>query len=450
MTSAPDETETAARGEDSTGLFQLDDTLEDRYYAALGSIGIVPSENYASLQGYVRESLAAKGLPGTLALDRTGFSPQAAAVLGGFYMEGRIILVSQRQLSSPDPRKGSSGAIPAVEREYSLLSDMVDAASVKFRTLLLSVLPNEALIITARPLLAGPDGSYDLGKFLSGMASGKQESAVANPTSYTHEVELAAATPSGALALAYSAVETLNAVDAETLDDFLLGERRDELMRCATDVKSLGKLYGPDDLYRLAAAPASCAVPLTSAFTYRGEDSHGKPFVAHIIPAKEPFLILSESLASTMKAPFTVLSLKDGGSLMDWLLRGGYLELDAPVMGEVLHSIGLQTLEEAGYDEDIIRQCDRDLVMLHYELTRESVGVYLPEEWPALKGLYLELGRAAKSGKEPDSEALAGMYSALPLDVKVEVTVPAKKASSQPGLLALLEEAVPGMARSRR
>ncbi len=450
MTSAPDGTETAARGEDSMGLFQLDSSLEDRYYAALESLGIAPPENYASLHGYVRESLAAKGLPETLAIDRTGFSPQAAAVLGGLYMEGRIILVSQRQLPSPDPRKGNSGAIPAVEREYSLLSDMVDAASVRFRTLMLSVLPNEALVITARPLLAGAEGGYDLGKFLSGMASGKQEFAIADPARYTHEVELAAATPSGALALAHSVVETLNAVSAETLDDFLLGERRDELMRCAIDVKSLGKLYGPDDIYRLAAAPAGCVLPLETAFTYRAPGQQGQSIVAHIIPAKEPFLILSESLASTMKAPFTVLSLKDGGSLMDWLLRGGYLELDASVMGEALHSIGLQTLEEAGYSEDIIRQCDKDLVMLHYELTRENVSVYLPEEWPALKGLYLELGRAAKSGKEPDNETLAGMYSALPLDVKVEVTVPAQKASCQPGLLALLEEAVPDMARPRR
>lgn len=449
MTCAPDGTETAARGGDSTGLFRLDETLEQRYYAALESIGITPPENYASLQGYVRESLAEKGLPATLAIDRTGFSPQAAAVLGGLYMEGSIILVSQRQIASPDPRKGAAGAIPSVERDYSMLSDMVDAASTRFRTLILSVLPNEALVVTARPLLAGQGGCYDLGEFLSGMASGRQESVIADPARYAHEVELAAATPSGALEIARSAVETLNAVDAETLDDFLLGERRDELMRCAAAMKSLGKLYGPDDIYRLAAAPASCAVPLASAFTYRGEDSHGKPFVAHVIPAKEPFLILSESLVSAVTTPFTVLSLKDGGPLMDWLLRGGYLELDASVMGEALHAIGLQTLEEAGYPEDIIRQCDSDLIMLHYELTRESVRVHLPEEWPSLKGLYLALGSAAKAGREPDREALAGMYSALPLDVKVEVSVPAQRAAGQPGLLALLEEAVPEMARRR-
>lgn len=385
------------------GLCELDSGLKSRYIAALESLGL---------------SLP-KDLP-ALHIDRTGYSPEVAEALGRDYLSGRLILLTEHQEH-----------LSSIPREYSNLSDAAEHAFIEFRHLVVSVLPNEALIVSVKQTLASRGGSYDLTAFLESLGKSETpEVPLLKKGICTHETLLESSTTSNAAGLALSAVKTLDDISEKTIDDFLLGERRIELEKCARAISVLGRLYSMDDIRRLASASTASKVRLETPFRYR---SDGADVVIDVVPAPEPFLVYSgenQQLAAADGKPFAVVHVSDTARLMGHLFTAGYLVLDPGSIRSRLHELGVAALCDADYSEGEIERAENDALMLYQELKKQEVRQHIPKEWFALR----EMGSMLKA--KPDSagmmdaerEKLAGLYQELSPDSKMAVSRASERA----------------------
>ena len=445
MTSIPDENNAGPYdNERNAGLFLLDIELETRYFAALESIGLAPPEEYHTLQNYVLEQCFLQtGRRNGLCVDRTGYSPQVAGVLGEEYLLGHIVLLSTKQFGA----SGKRDRVEAVVREYSNLTDLVDVASRKFRTLVLNVLGSEALVISCTYTLAAADGSYDLTSLLRGLGEEGRKFTLVEPGVCLHEVAMHAFTPSGAIEGARLAVGTIDDISEDTIDDLLLGERREELELCASEVRRLARHYGRHELYSLASAPTEHVVRLERPFRYRSSRAGGGEVIVDVVPSDKPFLVYhGDPLALAREFPFEIISLSDAARLMDRVFEAGYIELDPDRMDRTLQAIGVRTLREAGYRPESVRECQTDLMMLHRELSREEVRAHLPDEWFALRDMYLMLRNSDEQWFTPrERERLRELYPTLSAESKLAVSVPSEKLLQDTDIAGFISQWIPGL-----
>ncbi len=412
------------------GLLELGAELESRYFTALESLGCTPREGYSSLRDYVDEAV-----PGALHIDRTGYSPEVASVLGGNYLNGTIIILSEEQCSG-------SSTIDALPRENTGLVDIVNAAGTAFRALILSVLPKEALILRSHYALVGDKGSYHLGEVLNNLANGKAPRyQLVGAGVCVHDLYVRASTPSKAAWNARACQKSLLALSEETIDDYLFGERREELDNCAVGLQSLGRLrYDKNDLYRMSSARFEAHARLKKPFRYTAFRESVDDIVFDIIPAREAFIIhASGELPFGKGCPWPVVSISDTGQLMDCLFEAGYLDLDYDTIDCALFDVGLETLEEAAFPTELIKDCGTNIVKLFHQLARDDVMVHLPDEWFILRDIYM----SHRTGKMKNREELAGLYSGLSERSKIAVSVPSDEVIDDSILSWLMAEWVP-------
>ena len=384
------------------GLSKLDSRLKSRYFTALESLGISLPED----------------IP-TVRIDRTGYSPDVAKALGPDYLSGHLIFLTEQQ-----------EYLETMPREYSNLSSVADLAFEKFRSLVVSVLPNEALIVSTKHTLSTRGKSYDLTAFLESLGTELEFPLLKRGVS-THAILLLHAfTPSKALGAAVSAVETLEEISEKTIDDFLLGERRDELEKCARTLNSLGRRYSMGDMQRLASAPTTSWHRLELPFRYLSQEAD---VVIDVVPAPEPFLVYMEEnqqLAAADGKPFDVIEVSETDRLMEHLFDAGYIEIDSKGIRSRLHELGVEALYDAGYSNDELRRTENNPMMLYQELKKPEVRKHIPKEWFALR----DMGNELKGKKDPATmvrdahEKLAGLYLKISPDSKISVSRVSEKA----------------------
>lgn len=379
------------------GLCELDSGLKSRYIAALESLGLSLPKEISAVH-----------------IDRTGYSPEVAAVLGGDYLSGHLILLTEHQEH-----------LPSLPRESSDLSDAAERAFIDFRHLVVSVLPNEALIVSVKQTLASRGGSYDLTAFLESLGKSETpEVPLLKKGICMHETLLESSTTSNAVGAALSAVKTIDDISGKTIDDFLLGERRIELEECARAISALGRLYSMDDIRRLASASTTSKVRLETPFRYRSDEAD---VVIDVVPAPEPFLVYSgenQQLAAADGKPFAVMHVSETARLMGHLFTAGYLVLDSKSIRLRLHEAGVGALCNAGYSDAELAKAENDVMMLYQELKKPEVRQHIPKEWFALR----DIGSMLKA--KPDSagvmsgerERLAELYQELSPDSKMAVS----------------------------
>lgn len=402
----------------NTGLSKLGSGLKSRYFAALESLGLTLPED----------------IP-TVRIDRTGYSPEVAEVLGGDYLSGHVVILTEQQEH-----------LPFMGKVYSNLSYVADLAFEEFRSLMEGVLPNEPLIVSTKQTLATRGRSYDLTAFLESLGKRKKpEFPLLKKGVSTHEILMQASTPSNAVGAAVSAVKTLDDISEKTIDDFLLGERRGEIEKCARTLNSLGRRYSMDDIKSLASASTDCKRGLKMPFRYC---SYEADVVVDVVPAPEPFLVYTgeaPGLAAADGKPFAVIPVDETARLMEHLFNAGYVEIESKSIRSRLHELGVEALWEADYSNEMVTRAENDFMMLYQELKKPDVRKHIPKEWFALRDMGVLLkGKKGSAGTVGDErEKLAGFYLKLSPDSKVVVSCASEKAAESSIISTFLDYWVP-------
>ena len=345
-------------------------------------------------------------LPETISVDKTGYSPELAEIVGRSYLGTHVIIASLGQQHAP-----------LKNTRYSFLEKLVD--NVLNKDIVKTIVEHETLLgsVEIRNL-------KDKTGFIGGLEAldsqrydfpqeSKNEEGDKEPGKTWKDLRshLSLDTPTKTIAKLRKIQQSIKGLTGKGVETQLLSEEGlDGLVSLYQDAAAINTLYGANAVTFLDAKEVKASVKLDSPFKFNGEN-----ICAYVLPGEMPLIIYEgkrpRGAKKTKNSAVLLNHVSEEAEVLDRLMAYGHLRWESSMAKDWMHNIALSSFIKAGVKEEQFKVAVSNTMTFYKFLADSTVKEELDPRWFRLRNILYPT-------KGTQSHKMEREFQSLDMDLK--------------------------------
>lgn len=333
-------------------------------------------------------------------IDRAGYSPEIAKLLGVNYLLNRVIILTPEQNKLSLMRKDYPFFEPFLTTLYSYCEKSITQLTEK-----------EPVIAEFDIKVPIGDSAFDACHYIKELLSGKQsiEPRMLSKTAPYTTLEFKIETPTGSVR-GWKLRKEIELLTPEKMDEYLFEVDFKSLKSFYQELSVLQKNYGVKRCNELDMEKSSLTFNIREGFAFSSQI-----YSVYILVYSSP-LIIYDGPGHELTGKIPVLNLMDYERVVRELMKRGYLQPNTQKIQDKMNDLATEAMTAAGVPHDEISKLRKNSVDFFNKLSQRDVKKQLGREWHTLRDIL--------QTESDNHEALISKMDSLTVQQQLELLEP--------------------------